>query len=210
VLIPELLLSGLFMPVRPIHTLIPVTVEQLMEGKMYAQPEAKAKAREMMHPAGGASSPGAPNPGEAAAIQGEIGHQVAGAVEPSAKVQEAFHRYTPAPVEGMPTGVRWLSALAVSRWGLEALSDLCIHGAHSTQDSTYKIVNTVYISLHPDQVNKLSAALEAPAGAFTAPGSFPLPADFWKDEGPYLAVLGAFALLMTALILVLMKRKDVA
>lgn len=210
VLIPELLLSGLFMPVRPIRTLIPVTVEQLMEGKMYAQPEAKAKARKMMHPSGNASAPAAPNAGEEAAMQGEFGHQVAGAVEPSAKVQEAFHRYTPAPVEGMPAGVRWLSALAVSRWGLEALSDLCIHGAHSTEDSSYKIINTVYISLHPDEVNRLAAALEAPAGAFSAPGSFPLPADFWKDEGPYLAVLAAFALIMTALVLALMKRKDVA
>src|SRR5512143_3920160 len=48
VLIPELLLSGLFLPVQPIRTIIPITVEQLFEGKMFAQPEAKAKARQMM------------------------------------------------------------------------------------------------------------------------------------------------------------------
>ena len=39
-----------------------------------------------------------------------------------------FHKYTPAPVEGMGTPIRWISTLAISRWGLEALSDLCVHG----------------------------------------------------------------------------------
>ena len=33
VLIPELLLCGLFLPVRPIQTIIPITVEQLFEGQ---------------------------------------------------------------------------------------------------------------------------------------------------------------------------------
>ena len=42
ILIPELLLCGLFLPVRPIQTIIPITVEQLLEGKLFAQPEAKA------------------------------------------------------------------------------------------------------------------------------------------------------------------------
>ena len=37
VLIPELLLSGLFMPVRKIQTVIPITVEQLFEGRLFAQ-----------------------------------------------------------------------------------------------------------------------------------------------------------------------------
>ena len=45
ILIPELLLCGLFLPVRPIQTIIPITVEQLFEGKLFAQPEAKAKAQ---------------------------------------------------------------------------------------------------------------------------------------------------------------------
>ena len=55
-----------------------------------------------------------------------------------------FHRYTPAPVAGMGTPIRWISTLAISRWGLEALSDLCVHGQHSTQDYAYKILNTIY------------------------------------------------------------------
>jgi len=109
----------------------------------------------------------------------------------------------------MPTPVRWLSALAISRWGMEALADLCIHGRHSTQDYAYKIVNTVYISQHPDDLAKLELGLEAPAEAFAAPGTFPLPSNFWKDKGPYLGILLAFALMTTVAVLIVMKRKDV-
>ena len=239
VLIPELLLSGLFMPVRKIQTVIPLTVEQLFEGKLFAQPEAKAKAEQMMHPpapsvsssssaapASGtsdtAASPGAAEPAAgtpspsagtpesgAAAAQGESAHQVVAAMAPSESVQKAFHKYTPAPVDGMPTPVRLLSALAISRWGLEALSDLCIHGRHSMQDSAYKIINTVYISFHPDDLAKLERGLEAPPEAFAQEGSFPLPAHYWRDQGPYLGVLAGFALVMTWVVLILMKRKDV-
>jgi ABC transport system ATP-binding/permease protein len=213
VLIPELLLSGLFMPVRQIQTIIPITVEQLAEGKLFAQPEAKAKAEQMMHspapssvPAPAATAPEAvPNAAEA----GEPGHLVVGAIAPSESVKQAFHKYTPAPVEGMPTAARWLSALAVSRWGMEALADLCIHGRHSTQDSAYKIINTIYISLHPSEAEQLEKGLEAPPEAFSQPGTFPLPSHFWQDEGPYLGVLAGYALLMTWIVLVLMKRKDV-
>jgi ABC-type multidrug transport system ATPase subunit/pSer/pThr/pTyr-binding forkhead associated (FHA) protein len=209
VLIPELLLSGLFLPVRKIQTLIPITVEQLFEGRMFAQPEAKAKAEEMMK---GSAPPG---PAEDAAAEetarrSGAARQVAGAMEPSPGVQKAFRRYTPAPVEGMPTFVRMLSMLAVSRWGMEALSDLCIHGSHSIQDYAYKIINTVYISMHPDDVERLQAGLEAPAEAFQESGSFPLPSDFWRDKGPYVGILTIHLLVMTLAVLLLIKRKDVA
>jgi ABC-type multidrug transport system ATPase subunit/pSer/pThr/pTyr-binding forkhead associated (FHA) protein len=210
VLIPELLLCGLFLPVRPIQTIIPITVEQLFQGKMFAQPEAKAKAEQMMHPAGGEANPA---PGDqtasAEAEQGRFAHQVAGAMTPSEQVTRAFHKYTPAPIEGMGTPIRWLSTLAVSRWGLEALSDLCLHGAHSTQDYAYKIINTITISLHPDDVQKLEEGLEQSAESAAASGAFPLPSDFWKDKGPYLGIMAGYALLMTVIILILMKRKDV-
>ena len=211
VLIPELLLCGLFLPVNKLQTIIPITVEQLFEGKMFAQPEAKAKARQMINPpAPAAPAAAAPSAAEATARQGEFAHQVTGAMTPSAEVQKAFHKYTPAPTEGMPTFARWLSALAISRWGLEALSDLCLHGSHSTQDYAYKIINTVSISLHPEDVTKLEQGLEAPAEAFSASGAFPLPSAFWKDQGPYLGILVAYAVLMTAAVLIIMKRKDVA
>lgn len=210
VLIPELLLSGLFLPVSKIQTLIPISVEQLFEGKMFAQPEAKAKARQMMNPpAPSTPAAGAPESAEATAQQGDAAHQVVGAMAPSTDVQKAFHKYTPQPVAGMPTFVRWLSVLAVSRWGMEALSDLCLHGRHSTQDYAYKIINTVYVSLHPDDVGKLERGLEAPAEAFAAAGTFPLPSRFWNDKGPYLGVLAVHLLVMTLAVLILMKRKDV-
>ena len=89
ILIPELLLCGLFLPVRPIQTIIPITVEQLFEGKLFAQPEAKAKvdaAHEFL--------PGADRDGgqtaTAEAQQGHFAHQVAGAMAPSAKTMQDF------------------------------------------------------------------------------------------------------------------------
>jgi ABC-type multidrug transport system ATPase subunit len=208
VLIPELLLCGLFLPVNRIHPIIPITLEELYEGKMFAQPEAQAKARQMINaPASQAS------PEEAAALarakQGEFAHQVAVAVAPSEKVQKKFQEYIPAPVEGMSTFVRWLSALAISRWGLEALADLCLHGSHSIPDGAYKIVNTVSISLHPDDIEKLEKGLQAGPETFRASGAFPLPSRFWKDKGPYLAIMTSFALFVAIAILVVMKRKDV-
>jgi hypothetical protein len=193
------------MPVNQVRMIIPITVEQLFEGRMFAQPEAQTKARQMMNPT---AVPGPQAAAEAAARQGELAHQVVGAVEPSQRTEEVFHKYTPAPVAGMPTFARWLSMLAVSRWGLEALADLCLHGSHSTQDYAYKIINTVSISLHPFDVAKLQEGLAAPPQAFEASGSFPLPSSFWKDKGPYLTILACYAILMIIAVLAIMKRKD--
>lgn len=194
VLIPELLLSGLFLPVRAIHPIIPITIGQLASGKMFAQPQDKARVQQELNPA----------------AQGEMAHQVAGAVAPSPAVQRALQKFTPEPVDGMPKPVELLSDLAVSRWGMEALSDLCIHGSHSTQDSAYKIINTVYISFHPDDLELLEQGLDASAETAAAPGYFPLPSSFLKDKGPYFAVLAGYALVMVWIVLFLMKRKDVA
>jgi hypothetical protein len=48
-----------------------------------------------------------------------------------------------------------------------------------------------------------------PPEAFAASGAFPLPSRFWKDEGPYLAIMTSFALFGFIAILVVMKHKDV-
>jgi hypothetical protein len=197
------LLCGLFLPVRPIQTIIPITVEQLIGGKLYAQPEAKAKVQRMERDLQ------AEDEAKMKAEGGRFGHMVIGATTPSPETMKYFHKYTPAPVEGMSAPIRVVSALAISRWGLEALSDLCIHGAHSTQDYAYKIVNTISVSLHPDDVTKLEDGLAQPPEAFSTPGAFPLPSQFWKDKGPYLAIMTGYALLMLVAILVVMKRKDV-
>jgi hypothetical protein len=170
---------------------------------MFAQPEAKAQLQRIQQ------SSAADEAAQAKAEGGRFGHLVVGATTPSPQTMKVFHKYTPAPVEGMGTPIRWISALAISRWGLEALSDLCVHGAHSTQDYAYKIINTITISLHPDDVTKLEEGLEQPPEAFAAVGAFPLPSQFWKDKGPYLAIMTGYALLMMVLILIVMKRKDV-
>ncbi|MDR3676121.1 MAG: FHA domain-containing protein [Acidobacteriota bacterium] len=205
ILIPELLLCGLFLPVRPIQTIIPITVEQLIDGKMFAQPEAKAKVGRMKE------TLEAEDAAKMKAEGGRFGHMVVGATTPSPQTMQYFHRYTPAPVDGMGAPIRWISTLAISRWGLEALSDLCVHGPHSTQDYAYKIINTITVSLHPDDLAKLEDGLEQPPADLNAPKfpTFPLPSEFWKDKGPYLAIMTGYALLMVVLILVVMKRKDV-
>jgi hypothetical protein len=209
ILIPELLLCGLFLPIRPIQTIIPITVQQLFEGKLFAQPEAKAKAEQLMNPSAGTENPAqADQTASDEAKNGRFTHQVAGAVAPSERTMKVFHKYTPAPVDGMGTPIRWLSALAISRWGLEALSDLCVHGRHSTQDYAYKIINTITISLHPDDVTGLQQGLEESADKFALDADFPLRARFWQDKGPYLAIMTGYGLLMVVLILAVMKRKD--
>ncbi len=172
-LIPELLLAGLFLPVNRIQPIIPITVEQLRQGKLYATPEAKAQVDRAMPV----------TPVRRATKSDRLAHQAVGAIEPSPEVQGAFHKYTTEPEEGMGTITRTLSLFAVSRWGFEALADLCLHGAHSTQDSAYKIINTVSISLHPGDADKLKNALEAPAPAQAGQERFPLPSHFWSDEG---------------------------
>jgi ABC-type multidrug transport system ATPase subunit/pSer/pThr/pTyr-binding forkhead associated (FHA) protein len=207
-LIPELLLCGLFLPVKQIRTILPITVGEVFEGKLFAQPEAQAKARQMLNAP--ASQAAAEEAAAREAKQGEFAHQVALAAAPSEKVQKALRKFTSASVAGMPTFARWLSALAVSRWGLEALADLCLHGSHSMQDYAYKIVNTVSISLHPHDVERLEQGLEAPPEAIAASGTFPLRSRFWKDKGPYLAIMTSFVLFMAIIILAVMKRKDVS
>jgi hypothetical protein len=203
VLIPELLLCGLFLPIRSIQTIIPVSVEQLLGGTMFAQPEAKAQVEEK------SKCLEAENDAKLQAIGGKFEHLVVGATTPTPQTMELFHRYTPAAVAGMGTPIRWISALAISRWGLEALADLCVHGAHSTQDYAYKIVNTITVSLHPGDVTRLEEGLKQPPEAFSTPGAFPLPSVFWRDKGPYLAIMAGYALLMVVAILFVMKRKDV-
>jgi hypothetical protein len=200
VLIPELLLCGMFLPVNRIQTLVPITVEELFQGRMYGPAESKAKAGQMVNPPAAGEDQQAGN--------APFAHQVAGAVAPSERGGRLFHQYTPAPARGMPPFARWLSTLAVSRWGLEALGDLCLHGRHSTEDYAYKILNSISISLHPGNVEKLKEGLDASPEPFARPSRFPLPSVFWKDKGPYLGILFGYAVVMTSLLLLLMKRKD--
>ncbi len=206
VLIPELLLCGLFLPVNPIKTMIPVSDLQLMslpaKGQKGVLDRIKATQR-----CPGVTYPLVPPIPPPPTPPGEEG-TVAAVVEVPPDIADCFHRYTPAPITGMPDVVRWLSSLAISRWGLESLSDLCIQGQHSTGESAYKILNTISISLHPGYVNDLEDGLEAPPSE-TGTQPFPLHADFWPDQGPYLGIMAGYALVMLVIILIVMKRKDV-
>jgi ABC-type multidrug transport system ATPase subunit len=239
VLIPELLLSGLFLPVNPIQTIVPVPLGQLyIEAERHSQPQATELVSKFVQPCvnvpyavfgpdpnsnAGATPPTVNPEAVALAETAHFGHQVGAGLVLSGKVAECFKRFTPAPDAGMWGPVRWLSALAISRWGLESLSDLCVHGYHSTGDSAYKILNTVAISLHPHDVENLLKGLEgspeyqphvddSPGKVRPAvvPGeAFPLESHFLQDKGLYLAIMTGYAVLMLGLILFVMKRKDV-
>jgi hypothetical protein len=238
VLIPELLLSGLFLPVQPIRPIIPVTMGQLyVESTRHSEPEAAAMVEKFVQPCEGipyavfgadATTSGAGgNPASinqtavTEAEQGRLGHQVGAGLVPSEKMAKCFDRFTPAPDKGMGTIIHYLSSLAISRWGLEALSDMCVHGGHSTGDSAYKILNTVAISLHPNDAPSLLRGLDGPPQyvphvtpgkepPLAEPGeALPLESHFLSDKGPYLSILAGYAALMLVLILIVMKRKDV-
>ena len=64
------------------------------------------------------------------------------------------------------------------------------------------------ISLHPSDVDLLEQGLEAPVNQFAAAGSFPLPSHLLRDQGPYLGIMVLFVVVMTAIVLIIMKRRD--
>jgi ABC-type multidrug transport system ATPase subunit/pSer/pThr/pTyr-binding forkhead associated (FHA) protein len=233
ILIPELLLSGLFMPVRAITMIIPVPESEIPAlGKLLTDPDTTVRLKKVLTrcqdvPYGvyaeqAASENSAPSDqagddktdsrlqdAEKKVAGGKLGNRIEGAVIPPLAIANCFHRYTPAPDKGMPTTVQVLSAFAVSRWGLEALGDLCVHGQHSVQPYAYKLLNTISISLHPNDVDGLEAGLERPLQDYSRGANFPLASNFWLDKGPYLAILAGYGFLMLILILIVMKRKDV-
>jgi ABC transport system ATP-binding/permease protein len=236
VLIPELLLCGLFLPSKDLTPLVPVTYGQLYKLSQRLDTEPMDREIESVmqvcknvpYATFGASE----NPSGDAnqtldqravteAEQGDLGHQVAAGLIPGPDISTCFQRFTTGASKGMHGPVEWLSKLAVSRWGLEALADLCVHGGHSTSDSAYKIVNTIAISLHPHDVERLENGLKGPPEFRLHPapgtppeaegtiGALPLESHFIHDKGPYLAILAGYAVAMLALILVVMKTKDV-
>jgi ABC-type multidrug transport system ATPase subunit/pSer/pThr/pTyr-binding forkhead associated (FHA) protein len=252
ILIPELVLSGLFLPVKPITSIIPVTWGQLYKvSQTHSQAPTKNEIERYYHackdipyavlagdnastndntpsPTGQNDSVGGKTltPLQQLALeeanQGKNAQNVAVAFEPSPDMMKCFMRFTPTPDGGMkPAIIRWISALAISRWGLESLSDLCVHGEHSTGDAAYKIVNTVSISLHPNDVPSLLKGLDGPpdfqthqdpdqpATATDKSLALPLESHFLPDKSPYLGIMAGYALVMLVLTLIVMKVKDV-
>ncbi|MGC2620390.1 MAG: FHA domain-containing protein [Acidobacteriaceae bacterium] len=78
-----------------------------------------------------------------------------------------------------------LSPLMVSRWGLEALTDVYVR---DNEQYSYELLNSVAITLHPRAADAARARLEQ-----MVKGQMPAPE---RDEGPpwsaYLAILAAF------------------
>jgi ABC-type multidrug transport system ATPase subunit/pSer/pThr/pTyr-binding forkhead associated (FHA) protein len=236
VLIPELLLCGLFLPSAPVDPIIPVTYGQVYElSNKFDTPQMDAVIERETHicksvpyaifedtPNASSDPNRSLNPmGVQEAEEGDLGHQVAAAIVPTGPVVNCFRRFTSGAGSYMKGPVGWLAKLAVSRWGLEALADLCVHGGHSTSDSAYKIVNTIAISLHPNDVSSLEAGLAgppvyrphidpgSPPDSGVTEGALPLESNFIHDKGPYLAILAGYAVVMLVLVLIVMKTKDV-
>ena len=91
-----------------------------------------------------------------------------------------------------------LSPLMAARWGLEGLADLYIH---DNERYSFALLNSVAITFHPDDAHTMRTALEHNAPGENLPSSSPATLD-------YLAVLGAFTILMSAAVAVALVRKE--
>jgi ABC-type multidrug transport system ATPase subunit/pSer/pThr/pTyr-binding forkhead associated (FHA) protein len=83
-----------------------------------------------------------------------------------------------------------LSPVMVARWGLESLADVYIH---DDEKYSYQLLNSIFITFHPDDAARIRSALEKTiaTGSDNSPPSAPaIP--------QYLAVLGTFILIMCA------------
>jgi len=184
ILIPELLLAGLFVPVENIQRVIPLTNQQLAEQVVRRTGvEVPPSLADWM-------------------TQSGFGRRVRGVLALDEQAAGSIGEFLGGTTEGMGPALRWLSAACISRWGLESLSDLYIHGHHGRQNYAFQIINTVAITLHASDVQQLrTQAAEAKA----------LPASAAPPGGPhmdYLATLLGFTLAMTVLIGLVLKSKD--
>ncbi len=107
---------------------------------------------------------------------------------------------------GMSPVLRYgLSPLMVGRWGLEAVTDLYIH---DNKPYSYPLINSVAVTLHPDDplvaraaIAKVNAQLRAGEGF----NSVPLPGDSLLG---YLGILGGFAAVMIGATALALKLKE--
>lgn len=107
-----------------------------------------------------------------------------------------------------------LSPLMVSRWGFEALADICIHDAYVTTHAelagrgyALALLNDVPITWHPDDAGEIRT--HARALMKQRFESVPVPASAASPAlAEYGLALASFAAAMTALIALALKRKD--
>jgi ABC-type multidrug transport system permease subunit len=106
---------------------------------------------------------------------------------------------------GMGPVLRYgISPLMVSRWGLEALTDLYIHDNNANY--SFSLLNSVASTLHPGDVARVRAHLEKMRSqGIVAAGPIPnTPSAFPQ----YLGILGGFALAMLVATAMALKRKE--
>jgi ABC-type transport system involved in multi-copper enzyme maturation permease subunit len=113
------------------------------------------------------------------------------------------------PAQLVPTGMgpvlRYgLSPLMVSRWGLEAITDLYIHDNNPTY--SFSLLNAVSSTLHPGDAPRIRAHLEKmQAQGIAAAGPIPETPNAFPQ---YLGILGGFAVLSLAATAIALKRKE--
>ena len=104
-----------------------------------------------------------------------------------------------------------ISPFMVGRWGLESLADLYIHDLYENPDKpyAYSLLNTITVSLHPDEAAAARAHLSKVSEAWQqskAPDSLgggPSSAMPW-----YLAILGLFMAVTVFLTSLAVRRTD--
>ena len=184
ILIPELLLAGLFVPIGSMVRIIPLTNKQMAEQvAANIQVELPDRVADLMAESG-------------------FGSRVRGGLVLGDEASGQLRKYIGGISSGMGTALQVLSGLCVSRWGLEGLSDLYIHGDHARQDYAYQLINGIYITLHPEDAERMRNVLRNPQES----GRDPIETS-WRKHA-YALVLTGFVLVMTLLVGLLLKRKD--
>ena len=183
ILIPQLLLAGLFVPVRAIDPIIPLTNQQFAElVAAQAEVEVPPRVAEIL-------------------VRSEFGQRVRGGIRLSEDAQDTLGQLMAGPTSEMGGVLRFVSSFCVSRWGLEALGDLYLHGDHTRQRYAYMIHNSIHISLHPDDARRLKELL-VDSKTELEPQGF-----HWQDYS-YYGVLLVFPLAMIVMLTVVLKRSE--
>lgn len=103
--------------------------------------------------------------------------------------------------QGMSKAFRYgLSPFMAARWGLESLSDIYIH---DNQNYSYALLNSVFITFHPDDPARMRRSLEQSIASGSDQSTITPPA-----TPQYLAVLGGFTVVMCAGITLALLRKE--
>lgn len=187
ILIPQLLLAGLFVPAKKIERIIPLTNQQVAEQvAAHMQVELPPRLAEVLEGSG-------------------FGRRVRGALVVGDEAAGRLREFIGGGSGGMGTALQVLSSLCASRWGLEALADLYVHGDHASQNYAYQLINSVAISLprhYPEDARFLRDRVAVTSGP-GAPRQ-----NLFQQQWDYLALLGGFLVGMTGLIALMLKRKD--